>query len=54
MPVVWTRPYGKGKVFYSALGHVAEDFKVPEALEIMKRGIQWAAGLPIKAEFKSK
>ena len=54
MPVIWTRPFGKGRVFYTSLGHVNKDFDVPEAFEIMKRGIQWAAGLPIVAEFKSK
>jgi type 1 glutamine amidotransferase len=43
MPVVWKKMYGKGRVFYSSLGHVAKDFEVPEALEIMKRGILWAA-----------
>ena len=43
MPVVWKKAYGKGRVFYSSLGHVASDFDVPEALEIMKRGIRWAS-----------
>ena len=43
IPVVWKKTYGKGRVFYSSLGHVAGDFDVPEALEIMKRGICWAA-----------
>jgi len=43
MPVVWKKMYGKGRVFYSSLGHVAKDFEVPEVLEIMKRGILWAA-----------
>lgn len=47
MPVVWKKMYGKGRVFYSSLGHVAKDFDVPEAMEIMKRGILWAAGVPI-------
>lgn len=42
MPVVWKKMYGEGRVFYSSLGHVASDFDVPEALEIMKRGIRWA------------
>lgn len=42
VPVAWKKTYGKGRVFYSSLGHVASDFKVPEALEIMKRGIRWA------------
>ena len=43
IPVVWKKMYGKGRVFYTSLGHVAVDFTVPEALEIMKRGILWAA-----------
>ena len=43
VPVVWKKMYGNGRVFYSSLGHVAKDFDVPEALEIMKRGICWAA-----------
>jgi type 1 glutamine amidotransferase len=43
IPVVWKKYYGKGRVFYSSLGHVAADFDVPEALTIMKRGILWAS-----------
>lgn len=43
IPVVWKKSYGKGRVFYSSLGHVAKDFEVPEVFEIMKRGIRWAA-----------
>ncbi|MBP7039088.1 MAG: ThuA domain-containing protein [Bacteroidales bacterium] len=43
VPVVWKKVYGKGRVFYSSLGHVASDFKVPQALEIQKRGILWAS-----------
>ncbi len=43
MPVVWKKMYGRGRVFYSALGHVAADMDVPEALEILRRGIRWSA-----------
>ncbi|WP_319591564.1 ThuA domain-containing protein [uncultured Draconibacterium sp.] len=43
MPVVWKKYYGKGRVFYSALGHVMSDFEGYEVFEIMKRGIAWAA-----------
>jgi len=43
MPVVWKRRYGEGRVFYSSCGHVAADFKVPEVLEIQRRGSLWAA-----------
>ena len=42
MPVVWKRRWGAGRVFYSSLGHVAKDFDVPEAREIMRRGMLWA------------
>ena len=43
MPVAWKKYYGNGRVFYSSLGHVMQDFEVPEAFEIIKRGIRWAA-----------
>ncbi len=43
MPVVWKKMYGRGRVFYSSLGHVAADMEVPEAMEILKRGIRWCA-----------
>jgi uncharacterized protein len=43
MPVVWKKHYGKGRVFYSSLGHVIADFDIPEVLEIQKRGIRWAS-----------
>lgn len=43
MPVVWKKQWGQGRVFYSSLGHVRRDFDVPEALEIMKRGMLWAS-----------
>lgn len=43
MPVVWKRMWGKGRVFYTSLGHVSKDFSVPEVLEIVKRGMLWAS-----------
>jgi len=43
MPVVWKRVWGEARVFYSSLGHVKSDFDVPEAREIMLRGMLWAA-----------
>ncbi len=42
MPAAWTRRWGRGKIFYTSLGHVAKDFEVPEALEITRRGLLWA------------
>ena len=43
MPQVWTRTWGKGKVFYCALGHTYKDFEIPEAREIVQRGMLWAS-----------
>lgn len=43
MPVVWKRIYGKGRVFYCSLGHVAADFNVYEAKELVRRGMIWAS-----------
>ena len=43
MPVVWTKHYGKGRVFYCSLGHSANIVEMPETLEIMRRGLLWAA-----------
>jgi type 1 glutamine amidotransferase len=43
VPQVWTRKWGYGRVFYNALGHHNDVFDIPEAWELMKRGILWAA-----------
>jgi hypothetical protein len=43
MPVVWKRSWGAGKVFYASVGHVAKDFEVFEAREIVRRGLLWAS-----------
>ena len=38
------KKYGKGKVFYTSLGHTVDVFDIPEAITIMQRGILWALG----------
>lgn len=43
VPVVWTKRWGKGRVFYSSLGHHADILDIKPALEIMRRGFLWAA-----------
>jgi type 1 glutamine amidotransferase len=43
MPVVWTKMYGKGRVFYNSLGHQTNVIVIPSALEMMRRGFLWAA-----------
>ena len=43
MPYAWTKHWGKGRVFVAAWGHTYKDFDVPEAREIVRRGILWAS-----------
>src|SRR6218665_3783449 len=43
MPVVWKKMFGKGRVFYSSLGHRAAEFENPNMATILRRGINWAA-----------
>ncbi|MCK5155832.1 MAG: ThuA domain-containing protein [Spirochaetales bacterium] len=42
MPVIWTKMWGKGKVYYNSLGHHADIFDDYEPRELMKRGLLWA------------
>ncbi|MFP4157650.1 MAG: ThuA domain-containing protein [Opitutales bacterium] len=44
MPVIWTKQWGRGRVFYSALGHKAEELaRYPAVAEMTVRGLKWAA-----------
>ncbi|MDR0494592.1 MAG: ThuA domain-containing protein [Treponema sp.] len=43
VPQIWTKKWGHGRVFYNALGHHDDVFNIPEAWELMKRGLLWAA-----------
>jgi len=43
VPVTWKKTWGKGRVFYTSLGHVAADFETPQVLDMLVRGLVWAA-----------
>jgi len=43
VPVAWTKYYGRGRVFYCSLGHKADVARQPEVLELVTRGMLWAA-----------
>ena len=43
MPVIWTKMWGYGRVFYTSLGHHDDVFDIPEAGELLRRGLLWAA-----------
>lgn len=43
MPVVWTKKWGHGRVFYNSLGHTDAVFEdAPASQELMRRGMLWA------------
>jgi uncharacterized protein len=43
--VTWAKTYGKGRVFYSSLGHVPENWDRPDVQELFTGAIRWAVGL---------
>jgi len=43
MPVVWTKLFGQGRIFYNSLGHHADIVALPPVLTLMRRGFLWAA-----------
>lgn len=48
MPVMWTQEWGKGRVFYSALGHNPKAVKQEMFQKTAIRGMLWAAGREVK------
>ncbi len=42
MPVAWTKSWGKGRVFYLALGHNPESASDPNFKLLLQRGALWA------------
>jgi putative membrane-bound dehydrogenase-like protein len=43
-PSCWVRRQGKGRVFYTALGHDEKTFGQPEFHKLVENGIRWATG----------
>jgi type 1 glutamine amidotransferase len=43
-PLVWWRRYGRGRVFYDALGHFPATWSEPHQRRLMTDGIRWAVG----------
>lgn len=44
MPVIWTKMWGAGRVFYCSIGHSPAELHDTTAGELMRRGMLWAAG----------
>lgn len=43
IPVVYKSTFGKGRVFYTALGHKPAELDKPEIMTILHRGLLWAS-----------
>jgi hypothetical protein len=43
--VTWAKTYGKGRVYYSSLGHVPENWDDPRVQKMYTEAIKWAMGL---------
>ena len=43
--VAWAKRYGKGRVYYSSLGHVTENWDNLQFQQMYSAAIQWALGL---------
>lgn len=43
-PVSWVRSFGKGRVFYTSIGHMPETFMTPELVGHILAGTQFALG----------
>ncbi len=44
-PIVWVKNIGKGRTFYSALGHSARSFDTPEYQQLLTQAIAWTGRL---------
>lgn len=42
-PMAWVKPYGAGRVFYTALGHGPGTFARPAMQQLIMQGVRWAA-----------
>jgi uncharacterized protein len=43
--VAWAKMYGKGRVFYSTLGHTKESWDDPDIQKMHFEAIKWALGM---------
>jgi type 1 glutamine amidotransferase len=51
--VTWAKMYGKGRVYYSTLGHTKENWDDPKLQEMYTEAIKWAMGL-VNADVTSR
>ena len=44
-PIAWIRCVGRGRSFYSAIGHRPENYRDPNNVRLIEQGIAWSMGL---------
>lgn len=49
VPYVWTKRWGHGRVWYTAMGHHLDIVQIPEVTELIKRGLDWTVAGKDKA-----
>jgi type 1 glutamine amidotransferase len=42
-PIAWTKCIGKGRMFYSAIGHRPEAYSEPHNVAMLETAVDWAA-----------
>lgn len=51
-PIAWSRCVGRGRMFYTAVGHRPELYSDPFNVRMVEQGVEWAAGLSGSAQDK--
>jgi type 1 glutamine amidotransferase len=52
-PIAWTRKVGRGRMFYSAIGHRPESYSEPHHVTMLENALAWVIG-PTKADAASR
>ncbi len=42
-PIAWTNCVGKGRMFYSAIGHMPQTYNQPQNVAMLEVAIDWTA-----------
>ena len=46
MPVTFKTHYGAGRIFFTALGHTADELDLSNVRRMLHRGLLWSGGMP--------
>ncbi|MDO6731448.1 ThuA domain-containing protein [Marinovum sp. 2_MG-2023] len=48
MPVTFKTHYGAGRIFFTALGHTADELDLANVRQMLHRGLLWSAGMSVE------